>query len=127
MLRRERCEPKLSTMKFYLNDLTDSQWDVIKAVLAQERERRHDLRLICNLLLYLLRTGCRWRESPDRGVRWEAVYYYFRKWQATGVIEQLHQHLYEESKEDKACNKAHGGSDGQPIGQDGAGAGSCRL
>ncbi len=88
-------------MKFYPNDLTDPQWDVIKSILAEERKRQHDLRLVCNLLLYLLRTGCHWRELPDRGVGWQVVYYYFRKWQATGVIEQLHQHLYELSRKRK--------------------------
>jgi putative transposase len=101
VLRRKRCEPKVSTMKFYKNDLTDSQWEVIKTVLAEERKRQHDLRLICNLLLYLLRTGCQWRELPDRGVCWEVVYYYFRKWQASGVIEQLHEHLYTASRKKK--------------------------
>jgi len=88
-------------MKFYRNDLTDSQWIIIKEVLADKRKRQHDLRLVCNLLLYLLRTGCQWRELPDRGMGWEVVYYYFRKWEATGVVEQLHQHLYEQSRQQK--------------------------
>ncbi len=88
-------------MAYDHTDLTDSQWEVIEKVLNQERKRQHSLRQVCNLLLYLLRTGCQWRQLPERGVSWNVVYYYFRKWQENGVIEQLHELLYSQVRKDK--------------------------
>jgi putative transposase len=87
----------------YKTDLTDSQWVIIEQILAEKRKRQHSLRLICNLLFYLLKTGCQWRELPKRGVSWQVVYYYFRKWQAVGVIEQLHELLYSQSRKKRKC------------------------
>lgn len=83
-------------MAYYHTDLTDSQWKVIEKALDEKRKRQHSLRLICNLLFYLLKTGCQWRQLPERGVKWQVVYYYFQKWQKNGVIEQLHEFLYTE-------------------------------
>lgn len=81
-------------MAYHHTDLTDSQWEVIEKTLDEKRRRQHSLRQVCNLLLYLLRTGCQWRQLPERGVGWSVVYYYFRKWQGNGIIEQLHELLY---------------------------------
>jgi len=82
----------------YKTDLTDSQWVIVEEIIAEKRKRQHSLRLICNLLFYLLKTGCQWRELPHRGVSWQVVYYYFRKWQALGIVEQLHEALYNQSR-----------------------------
>ena len=88
----------------YKTDLTDSQWILIEALLRETRKREHNLRLICNLLFYLLKTGCQWRELPHRGIKWQVVYYYFRKWQAIGVVEQLHELLYARSRQNRKRN-----------------------
>ncbi len=99
--RKKWCEPKVFTMDCYQTDLTDSQWVIIKQILAENRKRMHSLRLVCNLLFYLLKTGCQWRELPQRGVKWQVVYYYFRKWQALGVVEQLHEWLYQQTRQQR--------------------------
>lgn len=83
----------------YTSDLTDSQWVIIEKVIAEKRKRQYSLRLVCNLLFYLLKTGCQWRELPHRGVKWQVVYYYFRKWQQQGIIEQLNELLYARSRQ----------------------------
>ncbi|KAA9327306.1 IS5 family transposase [Adhaeribacter soli] len=83
----------------YSTDLTDSQWYIIEQVTFEKRKRQHSMRLICNLLFYLLKTGCQWRELPERGIKWQVVYYYFRKWQALGVVEQLHELLYKQNRQ----------------------------
>jgi putative transposase len=85
----------------YTTDLTDSQWVIIAKIIAEKRKRQHSLRLVCNLLFYLLKTGCQWRELPHRGVSWQVVYYYFRKWQARGIIEQLHEVLYSQNRKNR--------------------------
>jgi transposase len=38
-------------------EITDSQWEVMKDILNCQRKRKHDLRTIFNALLWLDRTG----------------------------------------------------------------------
>lgn len=90
----------------YSSDLTDSQWVIIEEIIAHKRKRQHSLRLVCDLLFYLLKTGCQWRELPQRGVKWQVVYYYFRKWQEQGIIEQLNELLYARSRQKNRRNYA---------------------
>jgi putative transposase len=83
----------------YKSDLTDTQWVIIEKVISEKRKRQHSLRLVFDLVFYLLKTGCQWRELPRRGVKWQLVYYYFRKWQDRGIIEQLNELLYARSRQ----------------------------
>lgn len=69
--------------------LTDSQWQVIALLLPLQRKRRHCLRQVLDALRYICRTGCQWRNLPACFPPWSAVYYYFRRWQLTGLWQQL--------------------------------------
>ena len=40
-------------------------------------------------LLYILRTGCQWRNLPSCFPHWQAVYWYFSQWKKQNVIEQI--------------------------------------
>ncbi|WP_374757827.1 transposase [Telluribacter humicola] len=40
------------------------------------RKRKIDLYEVMNAILWLLRTGCQWRNLPDSFPPWQAVYYY---------------------------------------------------
>ena len=69
--------------------LTDPQWGAISPFLSLKRKRKHDLRQILNVILWLLRTGCQWRNLPQEWPDWQAVYYYFDKWKKDGTLENL--------------------------------------
>ncbi len=69
--------------------LTDAQWDAISPFLRLDRQRTHDLRRIVNSILWLLRTGCQWRNLPDEWPNWQTVYYYFRRWKRDGTFQQI--------------------------------------
>jgi putative transposase len=79
-------------MKKYPTDLTDSQWSKIENFFTK-RKRKHSLREIVNALLYITKTGVQWRLLPQNYPRWELVYYYFRRWTAEGLIEEIHDAL----------------------------------
>lgn len=79
-------------MQIYQTDLTDSQWSKI-AVFFIKRKRKHSLREIINALLYIAKTGVQWRLLPHEYPNWKLVYYYFRKWIAEGLIEEIHEFL----------------------------------
>ncbi|WP_461085686.1 transposase [Spirosoma flavus] len=39
-----------------------------------KRKRKQNPRQIVNVILWLLRTGCQWRNLPDEWPNWQAVY-----------------------------------------------------
>jgi len=71
--------------------LTDSQWQVMARRLPVHRKRRHCLRQILDAVRYICRTGCQWRCLPGCFPPWSAVYYYFRRWQRTGLWQTLNE------------------------------------
>ncbi|NBA78240.1 transposase [Emticicia sp. ODNR4P] len=73
--------------------LTDSQWEIIKEIVSDQRKRKYNLRDVLDSLFYILRTGTQWRNIPDNYPPWEAVYYYFRKWKKDGTLERLNSTL----------------------------------
>jgi len=79
-------------MRKYSTDLTDSQWSKIEKFF-KSRKRKHSLREIINALLYIAKTGVQWRFLPQNYPKWELVYYYFRRWAAEGLIEEIHDTL----------------------------------
>ena len=50
--------------KKYETDLTDEQWDVIAPLFVNMRKRKWDKRELVNAVLYLVKTGCQWRNLP---------------------------------------------------------------
>ncbi len=79
----------------YETDLTDSRWQIIAEILEDGRKRQHSLQVIVNAIFYVTKTGVQWRNLPRDFPKWQLVYYYFRKWSKQGLIDQIHQILYE--------------------------------
>lgn len=69
--------------------LTDYQWAAISPFFDLQRKRKHDLRQVMDGILWLLRTGCQWRNLPPGWPHWQAVYYYFDQWKTKGTFEQI--------------------------------------
>ena len=80
-------------------DLTDEEWAIIGGVLPAERGRwarpAQDNRCFLNGMLYVLRTGCPWRDMHERYGKWNSVYVRFRRWAAQGVWDALLETLVE--------------------------------
>jgi transposase len=87
--------------------LTDSQWAAISPFLPLQRKRQHDLRRILDAILWLLRTGCQWRNLPFEDLPWQSVYYYFHRWKQNGTIERLNVAL-------NALDRLNSGQDALP-------------
>lgn len=80
-------------MQEQFNELTDSQWQLIQKYLPVQRKRKHSLRNITNAILWLVRVGSQWRNMESKYPRWQTVYYYFRRWKKSGIIEIIHDEL----------------------------------
>ncbi|MFM8449688.1 MAG: IS5 family transposase, partial [Haliscomenobacter sp.] len=84
------------TKKF--EELTDSQWAEISEFFNTKRKRKHNLRVVVNALLYMVRTGCQWRNLPSNYPHWRAVNYYFEKWKRDGTIQKMNDLLNQKER-----------------------------
>ena len=69
--------------------LTDYQWAAISPFFDLKRKRKHDLRQMMDAILWLLRSGCQWRNLPSCWPHWQAVYYYFDQWKKADLFEHI--------------------------------------
>jgi putative transposase len=86
----------MSTTQYYPTDLTEGQWQLLRALLPERKWRPggpgrppYDLRGVFNGILYLLKTGCQWRLLPREFGKWNTIYGYFRRWRRVGVWADL--------------------------------------
>jgi putative transposase len=81
-------------------NLTDSQWQVIKNLVDDGRKRKVCLKRVVDACLWLTRTGSQWRNlSQTHYPVWQTVAYYFYKWQHNGVWQQLREMLVKKERE----------------------------
>ena len=57
------------------------------------RPRQVSLRQVVNAILYVLKTGCQWRQLPREFPAWTAVYDYFYRWSRDGTWARLNHTL----------------------------------
>jgi len=53
-----------------------------------------DLREIINAILYLIHTGCQWRELPHDFPLWNSVYYHCSKYKKHQTWELIHREIH---------------------------------
>jgi transposase len=80
-------------MQTQFSELTDSQWQFIKEFLPVQRTRQHDLRIIMNAMLWVVRTGAQWRNLDSKYPNWQSVYYHFYRWSRDGTLEIINRAL----------------------------------
>ena len=90
----------------YPSDLTDAQWARLEPLLRPERgqrhaggrPRKHELRRVVDALLYVVKTGCQWRQLPTNFPPWKAVHEQFRRWRDAGLWEHVGWALREQGR-----------------------------
>jgi transposase len=82
----------------YPSDLTDEEWALVEPHLPPPTKgRRHpalDRREVLNAILYVLTTGCQWRQLPKDFPSKSAVHKYMLGLQLDGVLTRIHHELY---------------------------------
>jgi transposase len=83
----------------YPSDLTDEQWALIEPMLPSPkwfgRPEVHPRRSIVDAILYVVRTGCSWRQLPVDFPPWPTVYWHFGQLNARGITERILDELRE--------------------------------
>lgn len=85
---RQRYERKT---KRYQSDVTDDEWALIEAFFKPAR--RVDRREVLNAILYVLTTGCQWRQLPKDFPPKSTVHDYFVEWHCDGTLTRIHHAL----------------------------------
>jgi len=91
-----------SSPRHYPSDLTDAQWALIEPMVAVKPGGRpviHPRRRIVEAILYLNRTGCSWWQLPHDFPPWDTVYWYFKRWNAEGTTDRVHNALRDATRD----------------------------
>lgn len=87
------------TATAYDTDVCAEGWAQIEPLLQRKpgagRPMTLDLRVVLNAILYVVRTGCQWRNLPHDCIKWSSAYYYFRKWSKDGTWQTVNRRLVE--------------------------------
>ncbi|MEW4069373.1 transposase [Bacillus thuringiensis] len=86
----------------YTSNITREQFEVIREDLENARKttrpRTVDLYEVFCGVLYLLTTGCQWRNLPSDFPNWKTVYSYYQIWRKveendTSLLEKVHKKI----------------------------------
>jgi transposase len=70
--------------------LTDKQWKRLQKLLPKERQGpASNDRLFIDAVLYRAKTGCPWRDLPERFGPWKSVYNRFSNWAKRGLWQRI--------------------------------------
>jgi transposase len=80
--------------------LTGAHWGLVEPLLpapfAEGRAEKHLRREVVGAILYLVRTGCAWRQLPRAFAAHEqTVYWHFKQWRADGTVDRIYDGLRE--------------------------------
>jgi len=78
-------------------ELSEAQWRRIEGKLAGKPgdpgRTGADNRLFVNAVLWVLRSGARWSDLPERYGKWKSVHKRFTRWAKLGVWERIFESL----------------------------------
>ena len=63
----------------YASDLTDKQWKEIEPLYIGMRTYKWSKRELTNGVLYLVDSGCKWRQLPHDLISYSTVYSFYRR------------------------------------------------
>ena len=76
-------------------ELSDEQWAILKPLFPEPRKRsdgrgrpRRETREVLNGILWVLRSGARWHDMPDRFPPYQTCHRRFQEWTRSGLIRQ---------------------------------------
>ena len=84
-------------------ELSNQQWALIEDIVSPPqrigRPRRDDRQML-NGIFWILCSGAKWRDLPERYGPWKTVYQRFRQWHDDGTVERLLARLHLKLRQD---------------------------
>jgi transposase len=86
----------------YPSDVTNEEWALMLPHMPPVRQKSRKpspaQRDVVNAILYVLTTGCQWRQLPKDFPPKSTVHDYFTAWHCDGTLARLHHALYTEAR-----------------------------
>ena len=82
--------------KRYPSDMTDVEWALVKPFMPPTRKGNE--RDLLDAILYVLTTGCQWRQLPKDFPPRSTAHDYFVKLHCDGILIEIHRALYEKAR-----------------------------
>ena len=95
---------KSKRRKRYASDLTDRQWKEIEPLYAGMRIYKWSKRELTNGILYLVDSGCKWRQLPHDFPPYSTVYSFYRRAQKSGLWDKILKHLVKVTRQQAGRN-----------------------
>ena|SRR5947209_6518356 len=77
--------------------LTDAQFAAIEHLLPPKRRPpTYAHKHVLDAILFLLSSGCSWRQLPPEYGHWHTIYTRFKRWSEAGVLDRVMQELQRE-------------------------------
>ncbi len=89
----------------YTSDLTDTQWEMIKEYFPAGNKIKYEKRELVNAVLYLVKTGCQWRNLPTDFPKWKAVSMFYYRAQKNGTWDEVQRMLVKKVRTQKVKNE----------------------
>ena len=87
----------------YTHDLTDEEWTQVEPLMPPAKrggnKRTVDIREIVNGLMYILGSGCQWRDIPKDLPPKSTIHDYLDRWSYDGTLDNIHHSLYMKCRE----------------------------
>jgi transposase len=96
----------------YSSDLSDKEWEIIEPLLPPKKRTRPLLwskRQILNGVLYQLKNGCNWGDLPRDLPPYSTVYWHYKQWRSTGILDKMMTELHAQVRQQAKKNR-----NGQP-------------
>ena len=92
--------------KVYPTDLTDKQWETIEPYFKDMRTYIWSKRELTNAVLYLVDSGCKWRQLPHDFPPYSTVHSFYRRARMSGLWDRILEALVKEKTQDVIRNQA---------------------
>lgn len=89
----------------YTSDLTDTQWELIKEYFPAGNKSKYEKRELVNAVLYLVKTGCQWRNLPKDFPKWKAVSMFYYRAKKNGTWDNVQRMLVKKVRAQKGKNE----------------------
>jgi transposase len=98
------------------------------------RPEKHSRRAVVDAILYVVWTGCSWRQLPADFSPWQTVYWYFTRWEEQHLTERMLEALREQLRVEQGRNPqpsagiidSQNVKDADTVGRDSRGFGAAK-
>ena len=82
----------------YPSDLTDEQWEEIAPLYTGMRSCTWSKRELTDAVLYLVDSGCKWRQLPHDFPPYSTVHSFYRRARISGLWDKILEHLVKKTR-----------------------------